>query len=164
MFYRFLGSGSLDSHRNIRYPHEEAGQVPVAFVKGIQTLDYDIVTYDYDQSDAKIHTEKGDVNGMILDLDSHLEAEEVPESQDASSSHEEFESLTNIPHQSSTKNVPILEPKLPRKQLPERLTREMLSGMPRSVTPQFIWRNTSTPSVFETEIPVSFVYCPFYIL
>ncbi|KAL3507399.1 hypothetical protein ACH5RR_032781 [Cinchona calisaya] len=44
--------------------------------------------------DAKIDTEKGDVTGMTLDLDSNLEAEEVPESQDASSSLEEFESLT----------------------------------------------------------------------
>ncbi|KAL3500096.1 hypothetical protein ACH5RR_039189 [Cinchona calisaya] len=52
------------------------------YQKGIQTLDYDIVTYDYDQSDAKIDTEKGDINDMTLDLDSHLEAEEVPESQD----------------------------------------------------------------------------------
>ncbi|KAL3512908.1 hypothetical protein ACH5RR_025625 [Cinchona calisaya] len=93
------------------------------YQKGIQTLDYDILTLDYDQSDAKIDTEKGDVNGMILDLDSHLEAEEVPKSQDVSSSLEEFKSLINKPHQSSTKNVPILEPELPRKQLLERLTR-----------------------------------------
>ncbi|KAL3523874.1 hypothetical protein ACH5RR_016716 [Cinchona calisaya] len=41
------------------------------YQKGIQTLDYDIVAYDYDQSDAKIDTEKGDVNDMTLDLDSH---------------------------------------------------------------------------------------------
>ncbi|KAL3529695.1 hypothetical protein ACH5RR_009017 [Cinchona calisaya] len=66
------------------------------YQKGIQTLDYDIVTYDY-QSDAKIDTEKGDVNGMTSDLDSHLEAKEVLEPKDASSSLEEFESLTNIP-------------------------------------------------------------------
>ncbi|KAL3498583.1 hypothetical protein ACH5RR_041315 [Cinchona calisaya] len=94
------------------------------YQKGIQTLDYDIVTYDYDKSDAKIDTEKGDVNSMTLDIDSHFEAEEVPESQDASSSLKKFESLTNTPHQSSIENVPILEPELPRKQLPERLTRD----------------------------------------
>ncbi|KAL3523631.1 hypothetical protein ACH5RR_016465 [Cinchona calisaya] len=72
-------------------------------------------------------TEKGNVNGMTLDLDNHLEVEEMPESQDASSSLEEFESLTNIPHQSSTENVPILQPELPRKQLPKRLSR----GIPK---------------------------------
>ncbi|KAL3535106.1 hypothetical protein ACH5RR_003567 [Cinchona calisaya] len=37
--------------------------------KGIQTLDYDIVTYDYDQSDAKINTEQGDVNATVIVTD-----------------------------------------------------------------------------------------------
>ncbi|KAL3525309.1 hypothetical protein ACH5RR_013681 [Cinchona calisaya] len=65
--------------------------------------------------DAKIDTEKGDVNGIILDLDSYLEAEEVSEPQDTSSSLEEFESLINVSHQSSTEIFPILELELPRK-------------------------------------------------
>ncbi|KAL3529469.1 hypothetical protein ACH5RR_008791 [Cinchona calisaya] len=74
--------------------------------KGIQTLDYEILTCDYDQIDDKIDIEKGEVHGMTLDLGSYSKVAEVIEPYDAS--------LTT-PHKSSTKDVSILEPELPRK-------------------------------------------------
>lgn len=47
------------------------------------------------------------------------------ERQEVDSPIEEMEALSNLPYQSSIEAVLIPEPELPRKQLPERLTRDI---------------------------------------
>ncbi|KAG8387202.1 hypothetical protein BUALT_Bualt03G0228700 [Buddleja alternifolia] len=85
--------------------------------KEIQTLDYDFHgEYDYHLVDST------GVNDLNMSAET-LEHEGAIETDDISPLTEESETLADIPHQSFTEDVPILETEPPRKQLPERLTR-----------------------------------------
>ncbi|KAF7812189.1 retrovirus-related Pol polyprotein from transposon TNT 1-94 [Senna tora] len=121
------------------------------YQKEIQTLDYDLIT---------------DVRGINLDLDinEHLEngeviethttdlENEVIETTGVDPSVEELDPLSNIPYQSSTEDVPIPEPELPRKQLPERLTRAVLRIHCLLFSSQSSWHLTGSPKDSKSQI------------
>lgn len=120
-------------HENSIYISYES-ELQEEYSKEIQTLDYEVVTCEYEKSeDAQLDIEKGDVcegshMNSNLDVNNNSKVEEEVEQENGSSLTKESESISNTPHQLSSEDIPTLQPEIPRKQLPECFNR----GIPKS--------------------------------